>query len=230
MNVIDRTVFDAFGQIAGSSPRFDAFIRIWVSEEIGFKSDLAMAAVWWTWFRPGNNARSQRSAVLSAIVGTAVAVFLGRILSHAFPFRMRPFADPSLHLTLPSGSSRFGLRLWSSFPSDHALVWAAIATGMGAVSTGVGILLWTVGAILVCAPRVYVGLHFPTDILAGFAIGALVGWGITRPRICEVLSQPFLLWESRRPSWFYAAAFLLTLHVADMFSVVRMLGYTLLHG
>ncbi|HXI54688.1 MAG TPA: phosphatase PAP2 family protein [Polyangia bacterium] len=230
MNIVDRSIFDGIAHIR-AFPALDVFVRVWNSEEIGFKADLAMAVVWWAWFRPGRPADDdRRSAVLGAIMATAAAVILGRALSHLLPFRMRPFTDPSLHLSFPVGTSSVGLRHWSSFPSDHAMVWGALAAGIGAVSVGAGALLFVVGVVVVCVPRIYVGQHYPTDILAGLAIGALVGWVMTRPRISRVISRPFLEWESKQPAWFYALAFLLTLHLADMFTVLRKLGYTLLHG
>lgn len=40
--------------------------------------------------------------------------------------------------------------------------------------------------ILVCYSRMYLGVHYPSDILAGMLFGALVGWGI------RVISRKFV--------------------------------------
>src|SRR5206468_704440 len=100
-----------------------------------------------------------------------------------FPFRLRPIHDPSLHLHLPFGARDTALRAWNSFPSDHAMVWAALTTGVAAVSPLAGGLIGIVAVFLICLPRVYLGLHYPTDILGGFAIGAIIAWAFTHTRV-----------------------------------------------
>lgn len=68
---------------------------------------------------------------------------------------------------------------WTSFPSGHA-------TTAGAVAMVVA-LLWPayrVPGIALCAlvaySRVVIGAHYPSDIIAGFALGALLAWLIAR--------------------------------------------------
>jgi membrane-associated phospholipid phosphatase len=51
-----------------------------------------------------------------------------------------------------------------TFPEDRAMRWAFVACG--AVAAGVGVL------------RVVAGKHYPTDVLAGAAAGALIGWAV----------------------------------------------------
>ncbi|KUJ64909.1 phosphoesterase [Streptomyces albus subsp. albus] len=58
----------------------------------------------------------------------------------------------------------------SSFPSGHAASAAAFATGVTLESTGYGALVIPVAAA-VAASRVYVGVHYPSDVLAGVALG-----------------------------------------------------------
>jgi membrane-associated phospholipid phosphatase len=61
----------------------------------------------------------------------------------------------------------------SSFPSNHAanaFAGATVLSGAFPVATP----LWFLIAILIALSRVYVGVHFPLDVLAG----ALLGWTI----------------------------------------------------
>ncbi|MFG2309162.1 bifunctional phosphatase PAP2/diacylglycerol kinase family protein [Streptomyces sp. NPDC048566] len=59
----------------------------------------------------------------------------------------------------------------TSFPSGHAASAAAFATGVALESTRYGALVAPVAAG-VAFSRVYVGVHFPGDVLAGVALGA----------------------------------------------------------
>lgn len=72
-----------------------------------------------------------------------------------------------------------------SFPSGHATVAVAIYGTLGylmwhASKSSIARRLWATGmgllAILMGASRVYLGVHYPSDVLAGFAIGSI--WAI----------------------------------------------------
>jgi undecaprenyl-diphosphatase len=67
------------------------------------------------------------------------------------------------------------LTSWSSFPSDHAMLWMAVATGIFLVWRGIGVLAILYTVLFICVPRAYLGFHYPTDLL----VGAAVGIGIT---------------------------------------------------
>jgi undecaprenyl-diphosphatase len=63
-----------------------------------------------------------------------------------------------------------------SFPSGHTLHAVALAILMTAYHPPLGWLVWPFTA-LVAASRVVLGLHYPTDVLAGAAIGAAFALG-----------------------------------------------------
>jgi hypothetical protein len=95
-----------------------------------------------------------------------------------------------------------GKGLNGSMPSGHAAIWAGAAMVAAAyfprsrkvmfpLAAGVGI------------SRMYVGVHYPSDVLAGWAWGAFYGWGL--PRFFEAVWQTvgsrwFPLWHNRVPS------------------------------
>jgi undecaprenyl-diphosphatase len=62
-----------------------------------------------------------------------------------------------------------------SFPSGHAArsaMLAVIALGIGPIWLGLSLLLW---APLVSLARIILGVHYPSDILAGMALGIILG-------------------------------------------------------
>lgn len=76
-----------------------------------------------------------------------------------------------------------------SFPSDHAVMAGAVAAGMWLVSQRLGAVAST-AALLMAFARVYIGAHYPRDVLAGLLVGALVtvvGWPLLhRPLLAAV--------------------------------------------
>ena len=62
-----------------------------------------------------------------------------------------------------------------SFPSGHAarsMMLAVMALGLGPLWLGLLLLAW---APLVSLARVMLGVHYPSDVIAGMALGAVLG-------------------------------------------------------
>lgn len=77
----------------------------------------------------------------------------------------------------------------SSYPSGHATVAAATMSVIAAEADGpVRALAWSL-ALFVAASRVYVGVHYPSDVLGGAGLGLLLGraWRlVTRGTVLQV--------------------------------------------
>jgi len=108
-------------------------------------------------------------------LATVVAVGVNQPLIHAVD-RTRPFlALPNVHV-LGSPSTD------ASFPSDHGTLAGAALAGLFLVDKRLGWTATAVGLVL-AAGRVYVGAHYPGDVVAGLAFGAavsLAGWFVLR--------------------------------------------------
>jgi len=105
--------------------------------------------------------------VLGAGLGALVSLGIGQGIK-ALVRRPRPFtADPSL-VTLDFRPHD------GSLPSTHAST--AVALFVGLVLAGHP-WAWIVGgwAGMVCLARVYLGLHYPSDVVLGGVLGALCG-------------------------------------------------------
>ena len=137
----------------------------------------------------------QRRRRLALLITVAVAggMLLNTGLKHVFD-RERPTAVPHLReVTTPS------------FPSGHAAASAVVYLTLGALLAGVVKGKFTKAycvavamglTFLVGASRVYLGVHYPTDVLAGWSVGlmwALLCWVVER-----VLKRIGALREARR--------------------------------
>jgi membrane-associated phospholipid phosphatase len=129
-----------------------------------FLLGLALLAGWWV----GRRSDSPRRVALAvwAALAALVAVALVQPISSAAD-EQRPFVALPHVLQLMSHANDAG------FPSDHATAAGAVAAGLFFVSARLGAVsaLW---ALIVAFSRVYVGVHFPQDVAAGLALGAVV--------------------------------------------------------
>jgi undecaprenyl-diphosphatase len=143
---------------------------------------LLLVIGWWL-ARSARDLRAMAAVVWTA-VGTLVAVAVNQPIASAVAER-RPYQSIPHVLVLVSRTSDYG------FPSDHATMAGAVAAGLCFVGRRLGIVAWVAAALMAFA-RVYVGAHYPHDVVAGLALGAAVvivtGW-LARPVLTRLLTR-----------------------------------------
>ena len=167
-----------FMSINGSatSPHWLTLVALFATQHLPQWIAGGMAAV----FVAGNRQVTLRAS--QALFAMAVAWLLASLGRHFIDMN-RPFTMGLGTQWLPHAASH-------GFPSTHATVAFAFAT---AVALTAGRLHWALLALAAAAlaawSRVYLGLHFPSDVLAGALGGIVCGWLVCR-RPFWYLSKP----------------------------------------
>ena len=124
----DRSLLIAFNSLAHQSPLLDNLVLLVTGHPL-LEGSFFIVFLWWFWFQNTGNC-GEHICVIRAVVGLYAALIVARTLQTLLPRRIRPINDPELHLVTPFGGSVEWNTDWSSFPSDHAVVVAAIATAI----------------------------------------------------------------------------------------------------
>lgn len=120
---------------------------------------------YWRARRSANPKKAVDSVAWTA-VGTLVALGLNQIVSHLVG-RVRPYYTlKGVEVLVPKAND-------FTFPSDHATVAGAMIVGLLLSDLPTGIVAAVLGLFL-AFDRVYVGAHYPGDVIGGLIFGALV--------------------------------------------------------
>ena len=131
--------------------------------------------------RRGANDRHLAAAIwagVATVLAVAVNQWVASLVAEARPYAAHPAA-----LTLVDRTTDW------SFPSDHSVMAGAAAVGLLLVSRRLGAVA-AAAALLMAATRVYVGAHYPHDVVAGLALGAAVagcGWLLVRAPLTRLV-------------------------------------------
>src|SRR5204863_1520910 len=115
-------------------------------------------------------------------------------ISHLFlPFRLRPIFDTASDFRVPYDITNEKLWNWSSFPSDTAAMAFVVAGGLFMMRARWGWLAIIYSLLVVCIPRIYLGYHYPSAIVAGAVLGLLIAFIMGRNKIRSALSRRILV-------------------------------------
>ncbi|MFJ6746574.1 MULTISPECIES: phosphatase PAP2 family protein [unclassified Streptomyces] len=162
----DVDVLDGINGLAKDAPHWLNGAVKYIGE-YGLIAGLAVLCLvaWWSARR-----RPDAPAAVAGLVWAPLAAglaLLANIPIRAFVGRPRPFKDHAGLDVLIPGKSDF------SFVSDHATLTMAVGVGLFVAHRKFGLI----GIALALAEgfcRVYMGVHYPTDVVGGFALGTAV--------------------------------------------------------
>jgi undecaprenyl-diphosphatase len=165
MNPMDTAIFHGIQSLVGLSPALDglgvfcASVLIWIEA----------AAVVVFFLQDRRRFLVLASAAVSAVLAWLASDFIGLVY-----FRPRPFAALADARLLISKSP-----LDKSFPSDHATIAFALAFAVYQSDRRWGGALLAIAAVIALA-RVFVGVHYFSDIAAGAFLGMIVAFVVHR--------------------------------------------------
>ncbi|MEU8891284.1 phosphatase PAP2 family protein [Streptomyces sp. NPDC048442] len=155
--------------IAADAPGWVDRIMEYVGE-YGIMLGLVLVALWCWWRGRSRGTAEDSVASAAAIVWAPLAAGIALLVNipiRGFVERPRPFLEHKGLEVLVKGKTDF------SFVSDHSTMAMAIAIGVFMANRKWGLL--AVGLALAegfC--RVYMGVHYPSDVIGGFALGTAV--------------------------------------------------------
>lgn len=174
-------ISNAIHALAGHSPIADGLARFAADYLVYF----AVLVLAWLYFRQ----RSVRT-FLVASVAAALAVGSAGVIG-LVDYVPRPFVAEHFTPLIQHASD-------ASFPSDHLAALGAIcaATWFAAprLSIATGVM-----ALAVAVARVYVGVHWVTDVIAGFGLGVI--WGVFAWYASGLMSPGIEAFDQRLRRW-----------------------------
>ena len=172
LEALDKEIFLKINDFVGEVPVFDQLVKLVVNEY--FVPVSIGLVLLYLWLHPGKKRKTHRRGLPIAIL-SVLMVNITIIVMNQFIISPRPFEQLPADLLFYRPTD-------PSFPSNAAAVGFALATSIFLVNRKLG-----VGGILLASfygfSRVYVGVHFPSDVIAGALLGVLVALIISRLRL-----------------------------------------------
>ncbi|CAH2715188.1 Undecaprenyl-diphosphatase BcrC [Neobacillus rhizosphaerae] len=167
-------IFKVINQFAGNSRILD-FIMITISKRARF---VFLFVLLFLWYRNGIYKK------MTLYVGvTASVTYLLSMVFKLFYFKPRPYLNHGVHLLPPVPSKKD-----SSFPSKHTALSFAFAASVFVYHRILGLSLWLI-SILVGLSRIWMGQHYPSDIIGSAILGNVTSFVV---KLTEQLWTPFV--------------------------------------
>jgi undecaprenyl-diphosphatase len=149
-------VFKSINQLSGRCSPID-LLMVLISNKIRY---VFIFVLIFMWFRNDFYKKLSFNAVISA----GITLFLSTLIK-LFYFKPRPFVKRRVGILIPS-------KMDSTFPSKHTLLAFAISTSIFLHERILGSIMWVL-SVLTGFSRIWVGHHYPSDIIGSAFIATM---------------------------------------------------------
>ncbi|WJE55526.1 undecaprenyl-diphosphatase (plasmid) [Bacillus cereus] len=152
---------DAFRWINDLGKQYSSLnpIMVFVAEYMLYALVLGVLIYWFT--RNNKNRMMIIQGGLAFIVAEIIGKIVGQFYSHHQPFAV-----------LPNVNQLVEHEIDNSFPSDHTILFFSICVSIWLVRKKEG-WLWLMLAFCVAISRIWVGVHYPIDVVTGALVGII---------------------------------------------------------
>jgi membrane-associated phospholipid phosphatase len=186
---VDTSLFRWFNDLASGSTWANGAAARYASDGIVLFGALLLAA--FLWCRHRRDLAGLAGSVwagAAALAALGIAQVIGALVD-----RPRPYASlANVHVLIGRTND-------ASFPSDHATTVGAVAVGLWFVDRRLGGVA-AVAAVVMAVARVYVGVHYPLDVVAGLVLGGTVA-AAGRPVVVPALQRAAERLAAGRFAW-----------------------------
>ncbi|KLV28617.1 undecaprenyl-diphosphatase [Priestia megaterium] len=153
---MDYKIFRIINQLAGRYSVLD-MLMILISNKVRYLFAFVLMLMWFRGY-------SQRKVTVYAVISATFTVLI-KMLIQCFYFKPRPFMKRRVRILIPS-------KMNSAFLSTHMLLTTAVSTSIFLRERILGSVMWIL-SLLTGFSRIWVGHHFPSDIVRSLFIGSL---------------------------------------------------------
>ncbi|MFB7454555.1 phosphatase PAP2 family protein [Streptomyces sp. NPDC056194] len=161
-------LYDINGLAKAAPPWFDRVVEF--VGEYGIVLGMVLVVLWCWWSVRRRGTLTDSVSAVAGLVWAPLAAGIALLVNipiRGFVERPRPFKDHQGLEVLVAGKTDF------SFVSDHATLTMALGVGLFVAHRRFGLAAIAL-ALAEGFARVYMGVHYPTDVIGGFALGTAV--------------------------------------------------------
>lgn len=169
---LDTRIFYCINNFARDTPWLHPVVAGYANDGVALFASLLLAG-WWI-ARRANNPSAMTAAVWAPL-GVLAAIAINQPIAD-YINAIRP-CNALPHIVVLHCNTDGG------FPSDHAMMAGAVTAGVWLVNRRLGVIA-AIAALAMAWARVYVGAHYPQDVVAGLSVGAalsVTGYLLARP-------------------------------------------------
>lgn len=168
---LDLQLFRLINDLAGHNAFLDGLARLLVNEYFLTTMMSLILVIFWFEGQDRDHRERNQSAILHALIALLMANVILKLCNLIY-FRPRPFDSHEVNLLF--------YKPWdSSFPSNPATVGFSVATAIWLYNRRLGALLLGL-ATLFGLSRIYCGVHYPADVVAGALLGGVSAYLVVR--------------------------------------------------